>query len=164
VNIINRCTLEQLGTMAVTEIASLPIDHLALLLDDVSEREAALKGHKERLQQALAVRFGEAAAAERRASQKDTGTVSLDAGDGFVVRADLPKKVAWDAAGLDAAVAKLREWGEDPAEYVAVEVKVSETKYNAWPSSVRDLFTPARTVATGSPSYKLERAKRARAA
>jgi hypothetical protein len=40
---------------------------------------------------------------------------------------------------------------------VGIEVKVSETKFGAWPPAVRELFEPARTIKAGKPTYKLER-------
>jgi hypothetical protein len=36
------------------------------------------------------------------------------------------------------------------------QLEVSERAYDAWPPMLKDLFTPARTVETGKPSYKLE--------
>ena len=50
-------------------------------------------------------------------------------------------------ARLADAIATIRdEWEGDPAEYVETKLSVSETKFNAWPSAVHDLFAPARTV------------------
>jgi hypothetical protein len=78
----------------------------------------------------------------------------LDAG--FEITADLPKRVEWDQARLAGAVETIRGWGEDPADYVATEVKVPEGRFAAWPPKLQALFRPARTVGTGRPSYSLE--------
>lgn len=44
--------------------------------------------------------------------------------------------------------------GGDPAECVATEIKVSETRYGAWPSEIRKAFEAARTVKTGKPTFR----------
>ena len=46
-------------------------------------------------------------------------------------------------------------WGENPADYLKVKFEVSERAYEAWPARLKELFTPARTVETGKPSYEL---------
>ena len=154
----NRCTLAQLRDMTAEQAAILPIDQIAALLEDVATEKASIKHLDDLLNGAMNYRYAERAALARQAKGANTGTVSLDDGE-FVVRADLPKKVEWNAALLDEAVEAIRSWGEDPTEYVSIEVKVAESRYGAWPSPIRSLFEPARTVSAGRPSYKVERAK-----
>ena len=43
-----------------------------------------------------------------------------------------------------------------PADYVTTEIRVPESRFTAWPPRIRSVFEPARTVATGRPSYTLE--------
>ena len=155
----NRCTLAQLREMTVEQAATLPIDQIASLLEDVATEKAVVKHLDDLLSGALNYRYAERAALLRQAKGTNTGTVSMDDGE-FVVRADLPKKVEWDSSLLNEAVEAIRSWGEDPSEYVAIEVKVAESRYNAWPTPIRSLFEPARTVSAGRPTYKVERAKR----
>lgn len=150
----NRTTLDQLRGMDVTEAAGLPIAHLALLLDEVGALKADAKRLADLLTDALHQRFGEAASAARRADGKDTGRVRLEA-DGFEVVADAPKRVEWHQGRLADAVATIRGWGEDTADYVTTELRVPESRFTAWPPRIRDVFAPARTVATGRPSYTL---------
>jgi len=157
--VTNRCTLAQLREMTVEQVAILPIDQIASLLEDVATEKASIKHLDDLLNGAMNYRYAERAALARQAKGANTGTVSLDDGE-FVVRADLPKKVEWNAALLDEAVEAIRSWGEDPTEYVSIEVKVAESRYGAWPSPIRSLFEPARTVSAGRPTYKVERAKR----
>jgi hypothetical protein len=151
----NRTSLAQLRGMTAAQVAALPLDHLALLLDDAAELRADAKRVADLLHDALHARFGEAAAAARRADGKDTGRVRL-LEDGFEVLADLPKRVEWDQSKLVAAVATIRDWGEDPADYVTTEIRVPESRFTAWPPRIRDVFAPARNVAPGRPSYSLE--------
>ncbi len=154
-SIPNRTTLAQLRAMTPSDAAQLPLDHLAMLADDVAALKADAKRLGDLLGDALHVRFGEAAATARRTDGKDTGRVRLEQ-DGFEILADLAKRVDWHQAKLAEAVATLRAWGEDPNDYVATELRVPEARFAAWPPRIRALFEPARTVATGRPSYTLQ--------
>lgn len=151
----NQVRLDDLAGMEIGAIAALPVDQLALLADEAQEALDRAKRIKERLDGALDLRYGEHAAALRRSDGRDTGTARIEDG-GFVVVADLPKRVKWDQARLAAIVERIREAGEDPSEYIAVEFKVSERAYGAWPSSIRTAFEPARTVETGRPVYRID--------
>lgn len=151
----NRTTLAELRAMSAADAARLPPAHLALLLDDAATLRADAKQVSDLLADALHRRYGAIATEHRQAEGKDTGRVRfLDAG--FEISADLPKRVEWDQARLAAAIATLRSWGEDPADYVATEIKVAESRFTAWPPKLQALFRPARTVGTGRPSYSLE--------
>jgi hypothetical protein len=71
--------------------------------------------------------------------------------------ADQPKRVEWDQQALAIVVARIRDAGDDPAEYVMTRLEVSERAYTAWPQRIRAIFEPARTVKLGKPSYSIER-------
>ncbi len=151
----NRTTLADLRGMDAGQASRLPPAHLALLLEDAATLRADAKQVSDLLADALHRRYGPVAAERRQAEGKDTGRVCfLDAG--FEITADLPKRVEWDQAKLAGAVEAIRGWGEDPADYVAIEVKVAEGRFTAWPPKLQALFQPARTVGTGRPSYALE--------
>ena len=152
----NSTSLADLRQMTATEAASLPTDILCALVEDVAEIKADTKAIDDKLAEAMALKFGDRAAAARRADGKDTGRVSLDEGE-FIVRADLAKDVKWDNDKLISAVETVKGWGENPADYVAVKVVVSETKFNAWPSTIRKVFEPARVVGAGRPKFAIER-------
>jgi hypothetical protein len=140
--------------MPIGEIAALPADLLAILQAEAEDAAKAACSLAEWLNGAIALRYGDRAAALRRAEGKDTGTVRL--GDGEVtVIADLPKKVEWDQARLGAMVARIRAAGDDPAEYVETTFRVSERKYGAWPTAIREGFEAARTVKPGKPTFRL---------
>jgi hypothetical protein len=160
--VTNRCTLAQLREMTAEQVAILPVDQIASLLDEVAEQKASLKFCDDLLHGALHHRYADRAALLRGTAGKQTGTVSIEDGE-FTIRADLPKKVEWDQALLAEAMKTIRAWGEKPEDYVAVEVKVAETRYSAWPPAIRTVFDPARTVGTGRATFKVER-KKARAA
>lgn len=71
------------------------------------------------------------------------------------ISADLPKKVEWDQARLADITRRIAENGDDPAQYVEISYRVSESKYGAWPESLKSSFTLARTLRTGKPGFRL---------
>lgn len=150
----NRPHLEDIRTMPVREITKLPAEHLALLQNDASAALEAAKLVKDWLDGAITLRYVDQAAMLRQQQGKDTGTVRFMDGDVTVV-ADLPKKVEWNQQKIAALVARIRETGDDPADYVEITFKVQERKYTAWPESIREAFTPARSVQTGKPTFRL---------
>ena len=150
----NTPTPDDLPALSPGDIAQLPVELLAALQHEIDARLARNKSAKARLDHALAVRYADRAAEARRACGKDTGTVRLADGD-FTVVADLPKRVDWDQDKLAAMVARIRDAGDDPAQYVDIAIKVPERKYAAWPDAIRKGFEPARTVRTGTLKVEL---------
>ena len=148
--------LDEVGNFVMAELENLPLADLDRLIQRVTNAEDTARHYKQFLQSVLHHRFGERAHQLRQDAGKNTGTVRFDV-DGHTVIADLPKKVEYDQPKLKEAVEALRKWGENPEDYVSVEVKVGEAKYKAWPPAVRQLFDPARTLKVGNPTYKLER-------
>lgn len=151
---INRPRLADIRTLPVGEIVKLPAEHLALLQKEADQSLNAAKQIKDWLDGAIALRYGEQAAALRAAQGKDTGTVRFN-DDSVTIIADLPKRVEWDQDQLAALVERIRASGENLAEYVSIEIKVPERAYGAWPESIRQAFAPARAVRTGKPIFRL---------
>jgi len=149
-------TLDEIGNIVLAELESLPLEDFDRLVQRVSAAEEAARHYKQFLQGVLHRRFGARAGQLRREAGKTTGMVRFNV-DGHTIVADLPKKVDYDQRKLKDAVDALRKWGEDPEDYVSLEVKVAEAKYTAWPPAVRQLFEPARTLRAGKPTYRLER-------
>ena len=151
----NRITLEALVHLPVADLVSLPPEELARLQQ---EADAALRKARAAvawLDGALTLRYSARAHQARATDLKDTGTVRFD-DNGVTVVADLPKRVKWNQQRLKELVDLIgSQWGENPADYVKVKFEVSELAYEAWPPKLRELFTPARIVETGRPSYDL---------
>ena len=140
----------------VWAIVDLPVEHLQALCARIEERIARAKEMQDLMALALDRRYGSRAKQCRAEANKDTGTVRF-VDNGFTIIADLPKRVKWDQAKLAEAVEVIRsKWGDDPADYVKTKLDVSEAAFANWPRPVRELFTPARTVETGRPSYRIE--------
>ena len=152
---IDQVTLNQLREWPPGKVASLPIEVLSALADSLGEMKAFVADAEARLNAGLDVRFGERARQLRAADGKDSGRVRL--GDGlFVIVVDVPKRIDWDQDKLAAIVGRIRQSGDDPAEFVRTTFEVSERAYTAWPSMIRWLFEPARTLRLGKPRYAIE--------
>jgi hypothetical protein len=147
--------LSGVEAMSIADLAVLPAATLANLRTEVEQvlEEAQRLGDK--LDAALDYRYGPRARQARTAIEKDTGTVRFE-DNGFIVVADLPKRVRWHQKRLMELVNLIQSgWGEDPSDYVKVKYEVSERAYESWPARLKDLFSSARTVETGRPSYEL---------
>lgn len=144
-----------IDAMSIGDLAILPAATLASLKAQVEQIYEEAHRLDDKLDAALDYRYGPRAHQARAAQEKDTGTVRFE-DNGFIVVADLPKRVKWDQQRLKELVELIRSgWGENPADYVKVKFEVSERAYESWPPRLRELFTPARTVETGKPSYEL---------
>ena len=139
---------------SATELAAYAPEMLLDLKREASEALATAKAHTDLIDQALELKYGRTAQAQRLAVGKDTGSVTFNDGP-IRVSVELPKKVEWDQTVLSRIVARIRAAGEDPAEFVEVTYKVSESKYYAWPASMRSSFDPARTLKIGKPAFRL---------
>jgi hypothetical protein len=69
---------------------------------------------------------------------------------------DLPKRVSWDQEKLKAIAERIVAAGEPLSEYIDVEFSVSEKRFTAWPTNMKEQFLDARTVKGGKPSIKVE--------
>ncbi|MFZ6813718.1 hypothetical protein ACO0K3_04575 [Undibacterium sp. Rencai35W] len=151
---MSRLTLDRAFTTPVTKLAQLPADALFDLKTEAADILTAAKGLIEHIDTAVELRFAEQAQTLRFAAGKDTGVVHFT--DGAVrVTADLPKKIEWDQAKLAEIVSRIVAAGDNPAQYVDVSYRVAETKYCAWPTVLQEQFTPARTMKTGKPGFRL---------
>ena len=147
--------ISEISDSSLEELAGRPVIELARLYQELALVKERTRLCDTTLHGVMNLRFQEPAQKLRQRAGKSTGTVRFEEA-GFVIVSDLPKKVEYDPLTLKAAVATLRSWGEEPEDYITLEIKVSESKYNAWPPAIRALFEPARTLSTGKPTWKLE--------
>jgi hypothetical protein len=145
---------ENIIAISASELATQPSEALFQLKNDAADVLAAAKALVEHVDQALELKYADRAHGLRLAAGKDTGVVHFD--DGQVrITADLPKKIEWDQARLADITRRIAASGDDPAEYVDISYRVSETRFNAWPESLKSSFAPARTLKTGKPGFRL---------
>jgi hypothetical protein len=155
---------EHVRDLEIDAIAALSVPELACVMDDLAHQKATLALVEDKVRNALDCKYGARAHQCRAGESKDTGVVRFE-DNGFIIVADLPKRVKWDQEKLKHAVEIIRTgWGDDPAEYVKVKLEVSESAFSSWPRPVRELFIPARTVETGPPRYRIEIPNAAQAA
>ena len=140
--------------MPLGEVINLKPHHLLSLLQEADEHLRKARLAKDWLNGALVRRYEDKAKVMRRKLGKDTGIVRLE-DEGVTVVCELSKKVEWDQHVLSSIVLKLMTEGKKVSDYVEQEYRISERKFNAWPSDIQALFEPARTFSTGKPVYKL---------
>lgn len=151
---MNQLTPNQVLAMPAGDLALQTSESLFQLKNDAADLQALAKAVVDHLDRALDLKYSKQAHAMRLAAGKDTGVVHFD--DGHVqVTADLPKKVEWDQKKLADLVRRMTANGDNPAEYVEISYRVSETKFNAWPETLKSAFAPARTLKTGKPGFRL---------
>ncbi|CAG0927581.1 MAG: hypothetical protein K2X51_04260 [Burkholderiales bacterium] len=151
---MNQLTPHQVLAMPAGDLALQTSESLFQLKNDAADLQALAKAVVDHLDRALDLKYSKQAHALRLAAGKDTGVVHFD--DGHVqVTADLPKKVDWDQKKLADLVCRMTANGDNPAEYVEISYRVSETKFNAWPETLKSAFAPARTLKTGKPGFRL---------
>ena len=151
---MNQLTPHQVLAMPAGDLALQTSESLFQLKNDAADLQALAKAVVDHLDRALDLKYSKQAHALRLAAGKDTGVVHFD--DGHVqVTADLPKKVEWDQKKLADLVRRMTAIGDNPAEYVEISYRVSETKFNAWPETLKSAFAPARTLKTGKPGFRL---------
>jgi hypothetical protein len=151
---MNLLSPDQVLTTPAGELAQQSGESLFQLKNDAADLLAAAKAIVEHVDRALDLKYAHRAHELRLAAGKDTGVVHFD--DGRIrITADLPKKVEWDQAKLGDITRRIAANGEDPAEYVEISYRVSETKFNAWPETLKTAFASARTLKTGKPGFRL---------
>ena len=151
---MSHLTPDQVLVTPAGELAELSSESLFKLKNDAADLLAAAKAIVEHVDRALDLRYAQRAHQLRLAAGKDTGVVHFE--DGQVrITADLPKKVEWDQAKLNDITRRIAANGADPTEYVEISYRISETKFNAWPETLKSAFAPARTLKTGKPGFRL---------
>ena len=147
-------TPEQLLAMPVRTLAQEPADvlfHLKNAAADLLNTGKALTSH---IDKASDFKWKDRARSLRLEAGKDFGVIHFEEGD-VRVTADLSKKVEWDQARLAQIASRIAANGEDPAQYLEIEYRIAEAKFNAWPETLKSAFESARTVAAGKASYRL---------
>ena len=145
---------EDLLSIPATELAAFDARSLFQLKTLAADRLATAKAEVDHIEHALNLKYAERAKHLRLVAAKDSGVVHFEDGD-VRITADLPKKVEWDQTRLAEITRRITDSGDDAKQYVEISYRVSETKFNAWPETLKSAFEAARTVKSGKPSYRL---------
>jgi len=146
----NRPTLSDIADKSSGDLVSMSALELGMLLEECDAQRKSTEALKKKLKSAVEQKYAV------QLSDHTTGTDKFEDGEA-VVKISTTKKVTWDQGILNEAWATLEnEWQEDPSEYIDMKASVSERKYGAWPTPIKKLFDPARTVAPGTTSITIE--------
>ena len=74
------------------------------------------------------------------------------------IAVEIDKTVKWDQTKLPVIWERIAASGEDPRQYIDIKYSVNETKYKAWPDTLKQPFSAARTVTPGNPKFEVRRA------
>ncbi len=143
-----------LAEMSVTQIAALPPAQLQEVHSNLLTLQSAIKGVLDRFNAALDSRYAEQATAARQANGRDFGVCHLNDGP-LRITVDVPKRVAWDQAHLAEIAQRIAASGDKVSDYIDIDYSVSESRFNAWPATLKETFAKARTLKPGKANYRL---------
>ncbi len=147
-------TTDQVLATPAGELAQQSGESLFQLKNDATDLLTAAKAIIEHIDRALDLKYAERVHALRLAAGKDTGVVHFD--DSHVrITVDVPKRVAWDQAQLAEIAQRIAASGDKVSDYIDIDYSVSESRFNAWPATLKESFAKARTIKPGKASYRL---------
>lgn len=148
-------SLETAKKMQLGELANLSAEELSSLQVQANEHLTQSKRQKDWIDNAVSLKYQEQSCHVRNINDKVTGTIHFDDGE-FKITSNISKKIEWNQAKLKEAVSEIKEFGDNPYEYVDISYKVPESKYNSWPEHIKKFFRPARLLKTSKESFKIE--------
>ncbi len=146
----NLSTIEAMNTK---ELSSLEVFDLADLSDQVAKLLSHAKELKEKLDDALNLRFSETVKENLRLENKDTGTTKF-IDHGFQIVAEVPKKVTWDAQKMEEIIKTIPE--SHRRDYIKTTYSIDERRYANFSYEYQQLFKPARTVTPGKTKFQIK--------
>ena len=144
--------ISEIAKKTIGEISSQDSRALMFLSHKAVEYFNHAKKVKQWIDSAIDIKYSDTINRERLKLNKDSGVINIEDG-GVKITHNLVKKTDWDQEKLAEIYDIITKQGQDPEEYIDIIYKVSERKYNAWPKSIRELFTDARTLKFGKPTY-----------
>lgn len=143
-----------IAEMSVSQLAALSPIQKQEINHNLDAAIEWLKKARGKFDAAMEQSYGELARASRLEAGKDFGAIHFTDGP-LRITADVPKRVAWDQAQLAALADRISAAGDKVADYIDTDYSVSESRFNAWPSTLKETFAKARTVKPGKASYRL---------
>ena len=140
-------------TMNTKELSSLEVFDLADLSDQVAKLLSHAKELKEKLDDALNLRFSETVKENLRNENKDTGTTKF-IDHGFQIVAEVPKKVTWDTQKMEEIIKTIPE--SHRRDYIKTTYSIDERRYANFSYEYQQLFKPARTVTPGKTKFQIK--------
>jgi len=145
--------LESITQARLAAIGTAEIVELSDLLDAVAGRIKTAQGE---ILKTYTSRYAEQARLQLLADGKDSGTTHVIDG-ALDISVEIDKTVKWDQKQLPVIWDRIAASGDDPRQYIEVKYSVSETKFKAWPDTLKQPFSTARTVTPGKPKFAVRR-------
>ena len=145
---------DRLAAMTESDLVALPAEQFLEVHNNLGELAAWVKRAQAKVHAASQLRYSELERAARAEAKKDFGVIHIR--DGAVhVAIDAPKRIAWDQKQLAEIARRIAASGDRVEEYIDLEFSVPESRYNNWPTGLREQFEGARTVRPGKRSFEL---------
>ena len=139
-------------TLSAKEISRLEVGDLMDLNDQITKLTSHTKELKEKLEDAMNLRFSESVKNSLRSANKDTGTTRFFDG-AFQIVAEVSKKVTWDQEKMEELVKRIPD--ERRKDIVKISYAIEERKYSALPTVYQELFKEARTITPGKTRFQI---------
>lgn len=143
-----------IAEMSVSQLAALSPAQKQEINHNLDTAIDWLKKARAKFDAAMEQSYGEQARATRLDAGKDFGAVHFADGP-LRITADVSKRVAWDQAALADFAQRIAATGDKVADFIDIDYSISESRFNAWPSTLKETFAKASTVKPGKTSYRL---------
>jgi DNA-directed RNA polymerase specialized sigma24 family protein len=144
--------LSILETLSAKEIGALAVGDLMDLSDQIMKLTDHTKELKEKLEDAMNLRFSETVKNSLRSENKNTGTTKFFDGV-FQIIPEVPKKVTWDQEKMEKLIKRIPD--ERRKAIVKISYAIEERKYAELPHEYQELFREARTITPGKTKFQI---------
>lgn len=125
------------------------------LRQEIAPRMALLTEQMSAVGEQITAATADKLAELRRLQAKEFGVVHLVM-DGIKIDQTISKKVEWDQEKLGSLFDRIAASGDNPRNYMKVELKVWEKEFDKFADPIKAIFAEARTVKPGAVSVKFE--------
>ncbi len=96
----------------------------------------------------------------RKAQGKEFGSVNV-VSEGYRITETIPKRVKWNQEKMAEIFQTIKQHGDNPFDYMKVELGVPEKVYYKLDAGTRGVFDEARIIEKGRPSLEIEEVEHA---
>jgi len=132
------------------------LDNLLSSLDDINSQIENLKREKSQLETVLQESIADNVASQLSDNDYGCGTANIST-DNFKIKVVISKDVKYEQHVLADLFDRIKESGDDPFEYIKIKYDVSEAAFKNWPSHIKAVFEPMRTVSQSKPKITFEK-------
>jgi hypothetical protein len=156
--ISNQITISEVPNIQIGKLATLAPNQLLYLQEQAEINLQNAKRLKDWLDSSISMKYRDIASNIRKLDYKDSGTIHFSDGD-YKITSVVAKRIEWNQQKLKDVVSVIKEYGDNPSEYIEISYKVPETKYNAWPEHSKNIFKPARIFKLSKESFVISESK-----